>query len=559
MSKHGAEVSSGPLRASGQEAAGFEAGGAVLKTRERALKFKLPASLKEFYSLQGACAILAKHSNEDPAQPIEELGDADELAHGLLRIQTENQGVAAWFVRLDGTDDPPVEVESEADRREPPAGADDWSYWDAAVFHRVCDHFSDFVSKRVQSYGGGAQDRKSAAQLEKLGADVYFDERGNAVEATFNVRPYGSRGKIKAKPFDAVEAMGLVRKLERVRSLNIRMTKVTAGGWAMLKDHPGITQIQDSGSLDDAAVKHVVAMPALGELSVANGRLTDAGLTRLLEEHQFRSLLIGMSNKLSARGLAALASQTKLQRLTLTDWDGALSDECLAGLAGLTSLRELEISSTHVGDRGLRYLAKHTHLESLWLFLDCLTDAGLAHLAGLTELKVLRLARCERVTGAGFRHLKKLSKLRELEARGLPIADASLVHLSGLKNLEYLNLRETKLVGPGFKSLAGLSRLTRLECGGPGVLDKGMPHLARLKSLERLDLARAQITDAGLKVLSPLHSLEALDLTGAKISAAAIRSLKTAIPRLSSVHWTRPGSRPDTGNPFNFSAKAGEE
>ena len=57
-----------------------------------------------------------------------------------------------------------------------------------------------------------------------------------------------------------------------------------------------------------------------------------------------------------------------------------------------------------------------------------ITDAGLAHLAGLTELKTLSLD-------------------------GTQITDAGLVHLKGLKGLEKLDLYSTKVTAAGVKKL----------------------------------------------------------------------------------------------------------
>ena len=104
----------------------------ALEKRERLLGITLPASMTEFYSLKGACEILTQYSNQDPAVPIEELGDPEALAHGLLKIQDENQGVAAWYVRLDGSDDPPVEVDQESDWLQPPEGSEDWNWWNSS-------------------------------------------------------------------------------------------------------------------------------------------------------------------------------------------------------------------------------------------------------------------------------------------------------------------------------------------------------------------------------------------------------------------------------------------
>ena len=48
---------------------------AALDRRERVLGITLPDSLREFYAVQGVCAILTEPSNDDEAVPIERLGD----------------------------------------------------------------------------------------------------------------------------------------------------------------------------------------------------------------------------------------------------------------------------------------------------------------------------------------------------------------------------------------------------------------------------------------------------------------------------------------------------
>jgi hypothetical protein len=71
----------------------------------------LPPSLREWYSLEGACALLERYSNGDHAIAVADLG-RDGLLHGdLLVFRHENQWVCHWAVRLDGSDDPPVVVD----------------------------------------------------------------------------------------------------------------------------------------------------------------------------------------------------------------------------------------------------------------------------------------------------------------------------------------------------------------------------------------------------------------------------------------------------------------
>ena len=67
------------------------------------------------------------------------------------------------------------------------------------------------------------------------------------------------------------------------------------------------------------------------------------------------------------------------------------------------------------------------------------TDAGLVHLKGLTNLSVLGLDGTQ-VTDAGLVHLKGLTKLSDLWLNGTQVTDAGLVHLKGLTNLSVLGL-----------------------------------------------------------------------------------------------------------------------
>ena len=71
-----------------------------------------------------------------------------------------------------------------------------------------------------------------------------------------------------------------------------------------------------------------------------------------------------------------------------------------------------------------------TDLEVLHLQQGrAITDAGLAHLEGLTKLKTLNLWYCEQVTDEGMKHL------------------------SGLKNLENLSLGHTQVSSEGIAEL----------------------------------------------------------------------------------------------------------
>ena len=88
------------------------------------------------------------------------------------------------------------------------------------------------------------------------------------------------------------------------------------------------------------------------------------------------------------------------------------------------------------------------------------TDAGLAPVAQLTNLRRLRLEKTA-VTDAGLEHLKGLANLEYLNLYGTGVTDAGLVHLEGLKNLKNLYLWQSKVTDAGVAKLkAALPNVT---------------------------------------------------------------------------------------------------
>jgi hypothetical protein len=81
------------------------------------------------------------------------------------------------------------------------------------------------------------------------------------------------------------------------------------------------------------------------------------------------------------------------------------------------------------------------------------TDDDLANLEGLTNLKRLNLARCQKITDAGLAHLKGLAHLEWLNLFETNVTDAGLANLNGLKNLKRLYVFESKVTDAGAKVL----------------------------------------------------------------------------------------------------------
>jgi hypothetical protein len=96
----------------------------------------------------------------------------------------------------------------------------------------------------------------------------------------------------------------------------------------------------------------------------------------------------------------------------------------------------------------------------------------------------------------------RLGQLQDLSVSSPRITDAGLAHLQGLTNLSALVLNGTQISDAGLPNLKGLTRLTFLDLDNTRVSDAGLPHLKRLTRLSLLGLWGTQVTDAGVKELN---------------------------------------------------------
>ena len=117
-----------------------------------------------------------------------------------------------------------------------------------------------------------------------------------------------------------------------------------------------------------------------------------------------------------------------------------------------TNVVEVQLNDTQVTDAGLKHLKGLTQLQALLLNHTQVTDAGLEHLKRLTQLQGLSL-NSTHVTDAGLENLKGLTQLQYLWLNNTHVTDAGLEHLTGLTQLQLLNLFSTQVTDQGAKTL----------------------------------------------------------------------------------------------------------
>ena len=130
-----------------------------------------------------------------------------------------------------------------------------------------------------------------------------------------------------------------------------------------------------------------------------------------------------------------------------------------------------------------------------------------------------------------------------LDFRGSPVTDAGLKHLRGLTNLETLELSHTQITDDGLKHLTGLPNLNYLELAGTKITDAGLECLKGMTNLDSLNLGSTLVTDGGLAMLKRLTKLKQLELSCTRVTSQGIEELRKALPNCE-VFWDDDATNP---------------
>jgi hypothetical protein len=162
---------------------------------------------------------------------------------------------------------------------------------------------------------------------------------------------------------------------------------------------------------------------------------------------------------------------------------GQLRAVGLPNLKHVTALKGLSFQGSRIDDAGLACVKDRTTLTQMWFF-GCrgLSDKGVAHFRNLKNLTLLDL---------------RNEDFTEKERPDPRITDAGLAHLGGLTKLTYLNLQGHKVTDAGLGKLAGLQNLEFLALSFSGVTDAGLVHLYGMQRLRSLHLYNTRITPEG--------------------------------------------------------------
>ena len=236
--------------------------------------------------------------------------------------------------------------------------------------------------------------------------------------------------------------------------------------------------------------------------------VTDAMVERLAGLRQLQSLELH-GDALSDEALRLISSLPRLQALRIR---GDFTDAGLAHLKRVRTLKSLEIDSPHITDQGLAHLSRLLDLELLSLSSTQLTEQGFEKLAACTKLSILSLRPYWYVTDDDLRGIAANSALEDLDFSATNITDVGVQHLSGLTNLRRLDLTNARITNDAMPFIARLTNLVEIELGGTRLTDDAIPFLAQLPKLEEIDLDDARVTTVGLEQFKASPKLRSLQV-----------------------------------------------
>lgn len=184
----------------------------------------------------------------------------------------------------------------------------------------------------------------------------------------------------------------------------------------------------------------------------------------------FRLLRLNVSGlSLADTDCSLLAALPNLETVDFGRSDA--DDRTLGALARATTLTNLSLMGTKIGDDGIKQLDDLARLSSVDLRGTSVTDAGIAHFAERHSVDELRLGEGQAVGDAGAESLVAMRSLKSLGLRHTYITDKAVFALAVLEKLEWLDL-------------GGCNNLT----------DESIAALAQYKSLKRVLLDGVRVS-----------------------------------------------------------------
>ena len=241
-----------------------------------------------------------------------------------------------------------------------------------------------------------------------------------------------------------------------------RASETEMAAIAALRAAGAIVKGEEAGSATDIDLHKLTLAPetlgflpdllSLRVLNLADSSFSDQSLPVLERVSPLLALLDLRGCQISDKATVVIARFTGLRALRLNGKNGDtnISDDGIKALAACKSLKVLALDDlTFVGTDGLAALTGLKDLEELYVAGTIVDDDSCQLIAGFPRLKKLRLAR-NQVSDSALETLSACSSLEELDlSEDSLITDAGMAHIAKLRQLKKLNLWRVQISDAG--------------------------------------------------------------------------------------------------------------
>lgn len=245
------------------------------------------------------------------------------------------------------------------------------------------------------------------------------------------------------------------------------------------------------------------------DLNLNSCNISVEGIRALQKMNRLKTLSLCFCEVLSDKILKELAQLKQLRTLKLC-WNQSLPLSALSFLEELPELHRLDISHTNFTDDQMIHINKLVHLTTLNCE-DCqeISNQGIARLTHLKNLKNLTIS-SSKIGETGLKTIVALfPNLESLSLRNQHFSDETLSQLKNLKHLTNLNLSWSNAVqGHIIDELAELPNLQILDLSHCERLNPISSHWRDFPSLMILNLSYTRVDDDVLRDVSWAGNLE---------------------------------------------------
>ena len=231
------------------------------------------------------------------------------------------------------------------------------------------------------------------------------------------------------------------------------------------------------------------------------------------------------NNELTVEDMQAIAKLSDLETIRITG--PSISDEYVEAMSSLIKLKSVDIFNSNITNQSLEILKTLPEIETLSLQRNVrFTDEAVALFTEFPKLQTLNILYND-FSPTSLMGLGKLSSIRVLDLRALPIGDDTLIFISKLENLEEIHIRSTLVTNAGMEFLKRCKNLKTIELQDTSISTGCAEHFKEMESLRSLRIFRAPEFDAeAVSELGVLTNLETLELRELSCSNEALKALK---------------------------------